>query len=295
MPDFLFRYFMNVSTEAHTFPINQQHYHRGLTSHSSMFVNASPIAVSNKIRAIQTRKSRITLQSYYDYTDVRPINVTQRGGITSSSGTFSQITPEKLVERSKDVRLGRTSTRQNPRPSLLSRASPVEHSLVWPGFNSPTMLAKQPQVNSPTITPTALGPPPINKPTAGHMPDIHQHLSRAHTTTRQPLIEQQNSLAHVERHKSLPKTKSSIPKAYHRTMSKSKSPFTITRTQPLQLSRNDSKQRINNVHMYESEEDDGNNLIMDEEFEEYREKAIIKCADWLIKHVFDKKYDENND
>ena len=68
MIDLLFRSSMNVSSETLAYPIN--HHRRVVTNkHSSMLVNASPIAVNNKIRAIQTRKPRITLPSYYDFTE----------------------------------------------------------------------------------------------------------------------------------------------------------------------------------------------------------------------------------
>ncbi len=46
--------------------------------------------------------------------------------------------------------------------------------------------------------------------------------------------------------------------------------------------------------MYESEEDE-NVPVVDEEFEAYVQKAMVKCADWLIKYVFDKTYDENDE
>jgi hypothetical protein len=298
MVDLLFTDPMNLQSEAYGYPIN--HHRRVLNNkHSSMFVSAAPIAVKNKIRAIQTRKPRITLQSYYDFTDIRPLNIGNNGGITNSSGAFSNLSPEKLLERSKELRLARMTTRQIPRPSVLSTISTTNQpSLVWPSYNSPGGFARQAPANSPTVSPTALGPT-TNKAFTGHMPDIHQRSSRAQTTARQPLTEQQNILIPVDsRHKSLPKNKSSAPKTYQRTISKTKSPFTILNTQPLQILQNDYSKLPNNynniIQLYESEEDE-NVPVVDEEFEAYVQKAMVKCADWLIKYVFDKTYDENDE
>jgi hypothetical protein len=281
---------MNVSSEAPAFPIN--HHRRLLTNtHKPMLVSASPIAVNNKIRAIQTRKPRITLQSYYDYTDIRPLNLGNGSGVTN----LGNISPEKLVERSKELRLGRISARPNPRSSVLSTTSITnQQSLLWSNLHSPMGFAKQPQINSPTVSPTALAPP-LYKSSTGNIPDIQQRLSRIQNSTRQPSIEQQILPTPVEpRHKSLPKTKASIPKAYHRTVPKSKSPYPISHAQPLQILPNDySKQSTRNIIRLCESEDDENVPIMDEEFEEYLQKALVKCADWLMKYVFDQKYDEN--
>lgn len=287
---------MNVSSEPFAFPIN--HHRRVLTNkHSSMFVSASPIAVNNKIRAIQTRKPRITLQSYYDFTDIRPLNIGHNGGINSST-TLSNLSPEKLLERSKELRLSRIAARQslNPRPSVLSTISTANQaSLIWPSYNSPHGFAKPNNAESPSMSPI------MNKSSNVHIPEIHQRSSRAQTIARQPLTEQQNLLSSTEsRHKSLPKTKSSAPKTFQRMISKSKSPFPSSNTQPLNISQNDHSKQTNNInnnpnifHLYESEEDDDHVMIMDEEFQEYLQKAIVKCADWLIQHVFDKKYDND--
>jgi hypothetical protein len=288
---------MNVSSETFVFPLN---HHRPVLNnkHSSMFVNAAPIAVNNKIRAIQTRKPRINLKSYYEFTDIRPLNIGNIGGTKNSLGTFSNLSPEKLVERSKELRLRRISTRPNPRPSVLSTTVITnQQSSIWSSYNSPIDFAKQAQVNSLILSSNAVGPA-MNKSPMGHMPDIHQRSNRVQPVTRQPLTEQQNILVPIDsRHKSLPKTKTSLPKAHNRTVSKSKSPFPLSNTQPLQISQNDySKQSNNNIiQLYQSEEDNENLPIMDEEFEEYLQKAIVKCADWLIKYVFDKTYDENDE
>ena len=39
----------------------------------------------------------------------------------------------------------------------------------------------------------------------------------------------------------------------------------------------------------EDEEEDDNELVMDKEFEEYYDQAIIKCANWLLKYIFTEK------
>ena len=49
------------------------------------------------------------------------------------------------------------------------------------------------------------------------------------------------------------------------------------------------------IRMYESEEEveEVSQLPhLDAEYEDYVEKAIVKCADWLIKYVFDHKYED---
>ncbi|CAF1157035.1 unnamed protein product [Rotaria sp. Silwood1] len=289
---------MNVSSETIAYPIN--HHHNILNgTHSNMYTSASPTAVNNKIRAIQTRKSRITLQSYYDFTDIRPLNLSNVGGTSTNS---SNLSPHKLLERSKDLRLGRITNRHNSRPSVLSSISNTnQHSLIWPSYNSPNGFMKQYQINSPTISSTTLGLP-RNKSPNGHMPDIYQRLNRTQTITYPPLIEQLNSSMFIEpRHKSLPKTKSSIPKAYYQRTSKGKSSIPISHIPPLRISNKDylkqSKNNINEniVHLYESEEDDENVPIIDEEFEEYIQKSTVKCADWLIKYVFDQKFNDNDE
>ncbi|CAF0739235.1 unnamed protein product [Adineta steineri] len=288
---------MNVSSAALVFPINHQdHRRRVLTNnHSKMFINASPVAVSNKIKAIQTRRPRITLPSYYDFTDIRPLHFGNSNGITNSLTSFSNLSPEKLIEHSKDLRLSRISARRNPRPSGLSNTSTAnQQSLIWSSYNAPTSFPKQSQTNVPI--PPGL---PNGKPSPNNMPDISRRPSRAQTTSRQPFTDQENSLVPVEsRHKSLTKTKPSIPKAYHRTTPKSKSPFPTSQTQRVQTLNNDNTNTNTNTNcipLCESEDDDEDIPMMDEEFEEYLQKALVKCADWLIKYVIDKKYDENNE
>jgi hypothetical protein len=294
---------MNVSSETLAYPINHHHHHHGNrrvvpTKHASMLVSASPVAVNNKIRAIQTRKPRINLQSFYDFTDIRPINLTQ-GRTTNSTHTFSNLSPEKLVERSKDLRLGRLVPRQNQRTSFLSSNSAAnQQSFIWPSYDSPTAFVKQSQIDSIIVSSTAVAPT-INK---SPMPDIQPRTNR--TATRAPLTEQQTNLIPVDsRNKSVLKTKNSIPKAYDRTIPKVKSPYVSTNGQPLPMFQNDYFKQFNNniIQIFESEEEEeepeeeNTPLVMDEEFQKYVEKAIVKCADWLIKYVFDKTYDNDDE
>lgn len=257
----LFRSSMNVSSQPLVLPTNHHHHHRFLTTttHPSMFVNASPIAVSNKIKAIQARKTRLTLiPANNDYTDIRPLNFGYTGGVTHSRTDFSVLTAERLVDRSKDIRLDRISTRQPPRPSVLSSTSTNQQSLLWPNYQSSTGCNKQPQTqsNSTTVTPPATK----NKSPGGKIPYISRHRNR------QPLFNRQNSLTPIE-----PQPKSPIKKM---------PVINVT-------------ERTNHFPIHENDEDD-ENMAVDEEFEQYLEKAIVKCADWLIKYVFNEKSDENN-
>ena len=142
-----------------------------------MFVSATPIAVNNKIRGSQTHKPRLTLQAYYDFTDIRSINLANTPGITSSSASFGNLSPEKLVERSQDLRLGRIpTTPSNVRSSFLPSTS-ISHqqSSIWPNYAS------------------AILSPSMNRSPVGHVPDVHARTSRAHTTARPGLCDQQNS------------------------------------------------------------------------------------------------------
>ncbi|CAF2672684.1 unnamed protein product [Rotaria sp. Silwood2] len=282
-----------MSSETIAYPINHHHHILNRT-HSSMYRSTSPIDLNNKLTAIQTRKSRVALQSYYDFTDSRPLNMSNISGTTNSSN----LSPQKLLERSQDLRLGRIPAR----PSVLSSISTAnQHSLIWPTYSSPNGITQQLPTNSPTMSSTNFGLQ-MNKSLNYHMPDIYQRSNRTQTMTYPLLTEQQNSSMFVEpRHKSLPKIKSSVPKPYYRRVAKGKASFPISRTQPLRASYKDHlKQSKNNTNehivlLYESEEDDENVPIIDEEFEEYIQKSTIKCADWLIKYVFDKEFDYNDE
>ncbi|CAF1204217.1 unnamed protein product [Adineta ricciae] len=294
---------MNVSAEALALPLNHQDHHRiPINSDSSMFMSASPVAVSNKIKAIQTRRPRVTLPSYYDFTDIRPIHIGNTNGMTNSLTTFTNVSPDKLHEHSKDLRLGRIFSRRNQRPCCLSNTpAPNQQSLIWSTYNSPSSFPKQSQTHSPSPLNRV-----TNRSTITNIPDINRRSSRAQTTSRHPSADQENSAIPVEsRHKSLSKTKSATPKIYQRTTPKSKSPFTTSNTQQTQRLNSNGSKPLNNdnlnqnnnntniIPLCESEEDDEDIPDIDAEFEEYLRKAIVKCADWLMKYVIDKKYDEN--
>ena len=267
---------MNVSAETIPYPVNHSVHRRAmLTKHSSMYVNSSPLAMNNKIRAIQTRKSRITLQSYCDFTDIRPLNIAQNSRMYNSTTSFANLSPEKLVERSKELRLARMAARPNLGTSPLSTTSiNNQQSFIWLPNHSSTVLGQENQITSPTA----------NKSSVINMPEIAQRTHRTRTTVN----EQPN--------KSISKTKPSIPKAYDRTMAKAKSPFPSTNPATAPIFQNEYFKQMNQNfgQFYESEEDEGENhpLEMDEEFEEYVQKAMVKCADWLIKYVFDQTYDQ---
>jgi hypothetical protein len=222
-----------------------------------MFVNASPIAVSNKIKAIQARKTRLTLLSTDAiYTDIRPLNFGYSGVVTSSRTELSVFTAERLVDRSKDIRLERISTRQTHRPPVLLNTNNNQQSLLWSNDQPSTTCNKQ---HPTTLTPPFIGSSK-NKSSGSKTPGIPQRR------IRQTLFDQNYSL--------LPN------KAKQNSTSK------IQSSQNLVLkSRENTNNNITNLPTSESEADE-ENMRMDEEFEEYLEKAIIKCADWLIKHVF---------
>lgn len=280
---------MNISSEPIIYPINShRHIIRG--THPSIYTNAAPVAVSNKIRAIQARKSRINLQSYYDFSDIRPLHLSNPAVGTNSSTNFTHISAQKLLERSKDLRLGRLPVRHNSRPSVLSSVSTAnQQSLIWPSFNNTqNSFIKQSQSNTPTVLSTAIGLP-LNKLSTTHMPDIHTRTHRAQSFLNHTFTEQQNHASYLEpqRHRSLPK-KPSAQKHHTRKSSKVKSSSRPT-DDPKQSKLNMSE---NVIHFYESEDDQENVPVMDAEFEEYLQKSTIKCADWLLKYVVDKTFED---
>ncbi len=239
-------------------------------------MDASPIAVSNKIKAIQARKTRLNpLPTDTSYTDVRPLNFRYNAGVTNPKANVTVWTAERLVDRSKDLRLDRISTRQLPRPSPLSTTSINQPSVQWPNYQVSTLGNKKLRTHSNSTTTT---PPAIssikNKTPGGQMPEIPRR------GYRQPLADRQNSFIPVK-----PQQKS-----------------------PQNLIRHSSERIINNnpLPIYEpeeEEEEDDNNereeeeeeekeeeeVPVDKEFEQYFERAIVKCADWLLKYVFIEK------
>ena len=300
MVDLLFRYPTTVSSETLNSSINHRHHHYVVAgTRSPMYASASPVAVENKIRAIQKRKSRIILQSYYDFTDIRPLNIGNSGGTTNISESFSNISPQKLLEHSKNLRLGRLSTNHNSRPSVLSRTSTTNHqSSNTSGYNSPIGFAKQSQANSSTVS-SNVHKSQIDKPSARKMPNVTQDSNRAHPPVAyKTLTEKQTSLITAQpRHKFFPKAIPSTPKAYYRTIPHSgKPPFPTTPMQSLQVStdnylkesKNIQSSKLIDIHKKQDNDVAKNTSII---HEEYLRQSIVKCADWLIKYVFDKEYD----
>ncbi len=245
---------MNVSSQPLVLPAN--HHRRRLlpTTHS-------PIAVSNKIKAIQARKTRLNpLPSDSDYTDVRPLNFGYTGGATNSRTNVTVWTAERLVDRSKDVRLDRIATRQPARPSVLSSTTISQQSLLWPNYQPLTVENKQLQTqsNSTTITPPAIGSIKTKSP-GGKKVELPRRR------IRQPLIERQNTTKPTEP----PQKTSQMPPI----------------TSPERTNENHHHHFLLPKDINENEED----VTMDKEFEQYLEKAMVKCADWLIKYVFKEK------
>jgi hypothetical protein len=252
---------MNVSSQPLVLPSN--HHRRFLpTSYTPMFLNASPIAVSNKIKAIQARKTRLTLVSTDAVsTDIRPLNFGYHGGVTNSRTEFSVLTAERLVDRSKDIRLDRISTRQTHRPSFLLNTSNNQQSFLWSNYQPSTACNKnhQTQLYTTITTPPAIGSPK-NKSSGSKIPDIPRRRNR------QSLMDQHNSLIPIE----VKQKSASKPQPSQNVVVKS---------------RESTNNNLNTLPTSESDDND-ENLHMDEEFEQYLEKAIVKCADWLIKYVF---------
>lgn len=273
---------MNITAETVPYPVNHTLHRRTIpVKHSSMYVSASPIAVSNKIRAIQTRKSRINLQTCYEHTDIRPLNIGQTSRMYNSSTSFNHISPEKLVERSKELRLGRLAARAVLGTSVLSNTSVAnQQSFICPNNNSTITLGQDNGLNSPIGM----------KSSVVHMPEIAQRTHRTQASNiRTSPNEQQNAPVLPEsRNKSIPKSKPPVPKTNDRTVTKAKSPNPVVAP----IFHNDYFKQMNNnpIQLCKSEEDVENPLEIDEEFEEYVQKAMVKCADWLIKYVFDQPY-----
>ncbi|CAF2579277.1 unnamed protein product [Rotaria sp. Silwood2] len=258
---------MNISSQPVVLPTNHRRF--PTRNYSPMVFNASPIAVSNKIKAIQARKTRLTpLPTDHDYTDIRRLNFGYSGGVTSSRTDFSVFTAERLVDRSKDIRLDRISKRNPPRPSVLS-TNVNQQSLLWPGYQASNEGNKQHPIpsNPPTITSPAVRSFKNKSLPCGKIPDINRRQNRQLHNDRQ------SSITPNEQQKK-----------------------SILRTKPPQIQIHNSADRTNNndLRTYETEEDE-ENICIDEEFERYLEAAIVKCADWLIKYVFNQTVDEQND
>lgn len=208
----------------------------GLNEYPS--TNDSPIAVRNRIKAIQSRKARLTVPTYYDSTEIRPLNI---NGVTNSSTNFSVITAERLVDRSKDYRLDRNGTRLTSRPSIGSNSSLHQQSFLWTNLNSLNSHSR----NFSATTTQVRSRSSIAQPNETNVTHRRRQTSNEHRTQISPMTND-------SRVKSTIKSKSSV--------------------NPNQQSLIDNKEQ--NVE------------LIDEQFQEYLERANAKCADWLMKYVF---------
>ena len=231
---------MNVSSQPIILPTT--HRRRFLTTtRTPTFIDPSPIAVSNKIKAIQARKTRLnSVINTTGHTDIRPLNFGQSSSLGHSKSNVTIWTAERLVNRSKDLRLDRFSTRRFGLTTTTTAG-------LWP--NCPPSAGGNKQIqtnsNSTTITPPAISSIK-NKSAGGKMPELPRRQLRP------PLTDQHNSAVFID-----------IP-----------SPI----------------RTINHIHIRKDlVEEELEELVIDKEFEEYLERAIIKCADWLLKYVFIEK------
>ena len=241
------------------------------SSQPSMFISGS----SKRIRPTQTRRPRITLQAYYDFTDVRSINFHNGNGFNNSSSNFSRIKPEKLVERSRDLRLG--ITQANRSSMISSHINLNQPSSLWPNFHSNSLT---PTTNRSNIVP---------------MPDISHRTSRAQSLSRTGIIDRQISPSPIEsKSKTYSKTKINQNKITPRLVGQSKSPFVTPRvSQPMIIKEiaQPPANKLVDIHICQSEEQDENNDQQAALVDDYLTKAMSKCADWLIKYVFDQKFE----
>lgn len=224
---------MNVSSQPIVLPTT--HRRRFLTTtRTPTFIDSSPIAVSNKIKAIQARRTRLSPAiNPAGHTDIRPLNFGPTSSLGHSKSNVTIWTAERFVHRNKDLQLDRINIRR---------------SGLWPNGSPSTGGNKPIQTNSNSTTVT---PPAIcsikNKSAGGKMPE----LTRRHT--RPPLTDQQNAAIFIN-----------VP-----------SPI----------------RTINHIHLPKDlvVEEEVEDLVIDKDFEDYLEQAMIKCADWLLKYVFIEK------
>lgn len=200
---------MNTSSQT-VLSIPGHHPHRLLT-----MTDSSPIAVRNKIKAIQARKPRLTIPTYYDSTEIRPFPM------LNSTASFSVVTAERLVDRSRAFR--QAAVVATPRPAILSSASFAAQSN-----------------------------------TLHRMPEIPQRRR-----SRPAAIDRHNSLTPIDSTK----------------MNKSPPLIPIAANSP-------SQPTLIRLNLNESSHDESQDLVIDDEFQEYYDQAIVKCADWLMKYVF---------
>lgn len=208
---------MNISSQT-VLTIPGRHPHRLLT-----MTDSSPVAVRNKIKAIQSRKPRITIPTYYDSTEIRPFPM------LNSSASFSVITAERLVDRSRAFRHAAAVT--TARPSILSSSSFATQSNPFQ-----------------------------------RMPEIPQRRR-----SRPATLDRHNSLTPIDSTKTN-KSPNLLPTAANFS------------SHQIHFPSNDDQHS----------DDDNEECAVDEEFQEYYDRAIVKCADWLMKYVFNNEYEPSS-
>lgn len=141
----------------------------------------SPMKYNFKNELSGRSKSRIILHSTCDYTDVHPLNLGQINRHTNLIPTplFSKISPEKLIERSQQLRLSRLSNSSNLPPiSTLDNTSCIQSTKPQQKTSVPIIARHQ---SLPKVKPS---PVDISQRTKSRMsnPVIARHVSCRQTT-----------------------------------------------------------------------------------------------------------------
>ena len=237
---------MNVSSPDVLLPT-----HHRLINFRDPSLYASPIAVRNKIKAIQSRKARLTVPSYYESTTIRPFQTTNGNGMMTSATSFSVITAERLVDRSKEFRLDRIPVRQSARPSIDLNPMTTHQSPVCPNL--------QPSSSPRKTTSAALN---RSRSSIGHVKETTSH----HHSRRETSAEQ---------------------RTFHSPALIESRPKSTLKIQPSPTQTNPRLQKGKHFHPICPNEE--NLDFVDEQFQEYFERAMTKCADWLMKYFFNEE------
>ena len=131
-------------------------------------------------------KPRIILHSSYDYTDVYPLNLTQTNRQTNLTPTpsFSKVSPEKLIERSQQLRLNRLSTCSN---------LPQEHSVKIQQKTSLPIIARHQSLSKVKTSPIDVDQRTKSKIiSANHFITRHASCKQTNTNTNSNHIHKQN-------------------------------------------------------------------------------------------------------
>lgn len=154
-------------------------------------ISSLPVKYNFSNGLCRRSKSRIILHSSYDYTDVHPINIapTNRQTNLTPTPSFSKISPEKLIERSQQLRLSRLSTHLNaPLPSI----STVDHNTLKVQQNTSVPIIARHQ-SLPRVK-TALVD--VDQRAKSRMSNalIARHSNSRQADTHKPHVENQNDL-----------------------------------------------------------------------------------------------------